>query len=61
MSQSRNAINWENKFQLNVWYVIRWSLWLDFKILFSTAFKVCRQEGRSQNGYGTRHEFSGKN
>lgn len=57
--KGRNAISWEEKFKLDVWYVDNWSLWLDLKILFQTAFKVLQQEGINQEGYATAEEFKG--
>ncbi len=36
----RNTIYWQEKFNLDVWYVDNWSLWLDLKILFLTVWKV---------------------
>jgi lipopolysaccharide/colanic/teichoic acid biosynthesis glycosyltransferase len=45
----RNALTWDEKFRLDLWYVDNWSLWLDFKILFLTVKKVFKQEGISQN------------
>ncbi|MBE9015939.1 UDP-galactose phosphate transferase [Chroococcidiopsis sp. CCALA 051] len=56
----RNALSWEEKFKLDVWYVDCWSLWLDLKILFMTVFKVLQQEGISQEGYATSEEFKGE-
>ncbi|MGL4619520.1 sugar transferase [Chroococcidiopsis sp.] len=56
----RNAITWEEKFVLDVWYVDNWSLWLDLKILFLTVFKVLQQEGINQEGYTTSEEFKGQ-
>ncbi len=41
----RNALSWEEKFEMDVWYVDHWSLWLDIKILFLTIWKVVRREG----------------
>lgn len=55
----RNAISWEEKFKLDVWYVDHWSLWLDFKILLLTIIKVFKREGISQEGYVTVEEFKG--
>jgi lipopolysaccharide/colanic/teichoic acid biosynthesis glycosyltransferase len=55
----RNAITWEQKFVLDVWYVDNWSLWLDLKILFLTGWKVLRREGISQEGHATMPEFLG--
>ncbi len=45
----RNALSWDQKFGLDIWYVDNWSLWLDFKILLLTVKKVFRQEGISQS------------
>jgi lipopolysaccharide/colanic/teichoic acid biosynthesis glycosyltransferase len=56
----RNAITWEEKFELDVSYIDRWSLWLDLKILFLTVFKVLQQEGINQEGYTTSEEFKGQ-
>ena len=55
----RNAINWEEKFALDVWYVDNCSLWLDVKILFMTVVKVFRREGISAEGEATMAEFMG--
>ncbi|MBW4619068.1 MAG: sugar transferase [Cyanosarcina radialis HA8281-LM2] len=58
--QGRNALGWEEKFRLDVWYVDNWSLWLDGKIMFLTLFKVLQQEGINQEGYTTSEEFKGE-
>ncbi len=55
----RNALSWEEKFALDVWYVDHQSLWLDLKILFLTFWKVFRREGISQEGQATMEEFIG--
>ncbi|MEA1976492.1 MAG: sugar transferase [Chloroflexota bacterium] len=55
----RNAITWEDKFRHDVWYVDNWSLWLDIKILLTTAWKVITREGISQLGHTTAEEFMG--
>jgi lipopolysaccharide/colanic/teichoic acid biosynthesis glycosyltransferase len=55
----RNALSWEDKFKLDVWYVDHWSLWLDFKILLLTAGKVMRRDGISAPGEATAPEFLG--
>lgn len=57
----RNAISWEEKFKLDVWYVDHWSLWLDIKIFFLTIIKVLKREGVSQEGHATMEEFKGNN
>ncbi|MDI6694325.1 MAG: sugar transferase [Anaerolineales bacterium] len=55
----RNALSWEDKFRLDVWYVDHWSFWLDVKILFLTLVKVLKREGINQPGYATAEEFMG--
>lgn len=55
----RNAISWEEKFKLDVWYVDHWSLWLDLKILGLTFVKVFKKEGISSNSHATMEEFFG--
>jgi lipopolysaccharide/colanic/teichoic acid biosynthesis glycosyltransferase len=55
----RNALTWEDKFRLDVWYVDHWSLWLDVKIIGLTLGKVIRREGISQPGHATAEEFMG--
>lgn len=55
----RNAISWEEKFKLDVWYVDNWSFWLDLKILFLTFVKVFKREGISQSGHVTAGKFTG--
>ena len=41
----RNILSWEERFQLDVWYVDHWSFWLDIKIIFTTIWKVLKGEG----------------
>ena len=55
----RNAITWEEKFKLDVWYVDNWSLWLDIKIIAMTIWKILKREGISQPGQATAEEFKG--
>jgi lipopolysaccharide/colanic/teichoic acid biosynthesis glycosyltransferase len=55
----RNAITWEEKFKLDVWYVDNWSLWLDIKIIAMTIWKILKREGISQPGQATMKEFMG--
>ncbi|MFH1370586.1 MAG: sugar transferase [Planctomycetota bacterium] len=55
----RNAISWEDRFQLDVWYVDNWSLWLDLKILVKTIILVFKREGITQQGRATMDEFMG--
>ncbi len=58
--KGRNAISWEDKFKLDVWYVDNWSVWLDLKILLMTVLKVVQQDGINQQGYATSEEFKGQ-
>lgn len=53
----RNNLPWEHKFDLDVWYVDHWSLWLDVRILFRTIRKVIRKEGISAEGVATMTRF----
>jgi len=55
----RNAISWENKFKLDVWYVDNRSFWLDIKILFLTVKKVIVKDGISGDGEVTMGKFTG--
>lgn len=55
----RNALSWEEKFALDVWYVDNRSLWLDMKILFMTVAKVFKREGISAAGEATMSRFTG--
>ena len=55
----RNAISWEEKFRLDVWYVDHWTPWLDLKILFLTVKKVFIREGISAADQVTTEEFKG--
>ncbi len=55
----RNALGWEEKFALDVWYVDNWSFRLDIQIIFLTLWKVIKREGISQPGHATAEEFMG--
>ena len=55
----RNAISWEDKFILDVWYVNNRSFFLDIKIIWLTIVKVVRSEGINQQGGVTMAEFTG--
>lgn len=55
----RNAISWEEKFKLDVWYVDNQSFWLDIKILFLTVKKVFIRDGISAEGEATMSKFTG--
>ena len=55
----RNAVTWEEKFALDVWYVDHWSLILDVRILLKTSWQVMKGVGISQEGHVTTPEFTG--
>ena len=55
----RNAVTWDRKFALDVWYRDHWSLALDFRILALTIMALFRREGISQPGHATMAEFMG--
>jgi len=55
----RNAISWEEKFALDVWYVEHWSLALDARILIETVGRVLKRDGVSSEGHATMPEFEG--
>jgi sugar transferase EpsL len=55
----RNALTWEQKFELDVWYVDHLSFWLDLRIMALTFWKIVKREGISQPGQATMEEFFG--
>ncbi|MEA3420587.1 MAG: sugar transferase [Acidobacteriota bacterium] len=55
----RNAISWEDKFKLDVWYVDNWSVWLDVRIILMTIRNVLLRKGINQKGEATMEEFLG--
>lgn len=55
----RNALSWEDKFKLDIWYVDHQSLWLDIKIFGMTLKKVIVREGISAEGEATMNKFTG--
>lgn len=55
----RNAVTWEDKLAMDVWYVDHHSLWLDLRILAVTAWRTIKREGISQPGQATAQEFTG--
>jgi len=56
----RNALTWDEKFALDVWYVDHMSFWLDFRIMALTVWKVVKREGINQPGQATAREFMGR-
>lgn len=55
----RNRLSWEDRFEMDIWYVDHWSLAVDLRILFRTAMKVIVGDGISQPGHETAAEFQG--
>lgn len=55
----RNALSWEDRFELDVWYVEHRSFWLDAKIFFMTFHKVARRDGIAETGQATMTAFTG--
>lgn len=57
--QGRNLVGWEERLEMDVWYVENRSFWLDIKILFLTVWTVLRGTGVSQKGHVTMEKFKG--
>ena len=57
--KGRNALTWEEKFELDIWYVDNQSLWLDLKVLLMTIATVFNREGVSHEGHATMEKFQG--
>lgn len=55
----RNALSWEEKFSLDVWYVENWSFMLDFRIILATFISVLRRDGIQSTNHATMPEFPG--
>lgn len=55
----RNAISWQEKFDLDVWYIDNQSIWLDIKILWITVKKVIMRDGINQAEHSTMENFKG--
>ena len=55
----RNKLSWDERFQLDLYYVDHWSFWFDLKILILTFWKVVQREGISQKDHATMEEFWG--
>lgn len=56
----RNAISWNEKFKLDIWYIDHQSFWLDIKILFLTMMKVFSRSDITAEGNATAPKFTGK-
>ncbi|MGY8640245.1 MAG: sugar transferase [Verrucomicrobiales bacterium] len=55
----RNALDWHERFELDVWYVENHNFWLDLKILWLTLFAVVKKDGISADGHATMPKFKG--
>jgi len=55
----RNALSWEEKFKLDLWYVEHESFWLDLRILIMTLWRVVTRQGISADGAATMPRFTG--
>jgi lipopolysaccharide/colanic/teichoic acid biosynthesis glycosyltransferase len=58
--RGRNEVGWDRRFELDVWYVDHWSLWLDLRILAETVGAVLARKGVSEPGRATMTEFFGQ-
>ncbi len=57
----RNNLSWNEKFDLDIWYVKNWSFKLDLKIIFLTIYKVIKREDINKDGQATTEYFNGTN
>lgn len=57
----RNSISWDERFKLDVSYIDKYNIFLDFKILFMTVYKVIKRDGITQEGNATMESFTGNN
>jgi sugar transferase EpsL len=55
----RNDVSWERRFELDLWYIDNWSIWLDVRILATTIRQVRTGRGVSQEGHATMRPFEG--
>jgi sugar transferase EpsL len=59
LAAGRNALDWDEKFAADVWYVDHWSLWLDAKVLAMSVWRVLRREGVTAEDHATMPRFEG--
>ena len=59
-THGRNTLDWQERFDMDVWYVDNRSLWLDVQILLRTVEKVCRREGVTNPGQAIMADFAGR-
>ena len=55
----RNSLSWEDKFELDIWYVDNQSFWLDIKILSLTVIRVLRKQDINADGHASMPPFTG--
>ncbi|MCH7535449.1 MAG: sugar transferase, partial [Bacteroidetes bacterium] len=55
----RNTLSWQDKFNLDIWYVDNRTLILDLKILWTTVFSVLKREGITQENHASMEPFRG--
>lgn len=55
----RNALNWDKRFELDLWYIDHQTFWLDLKIVLLTPWRLLKRDGISQPGHATAEEFTG--
>ena len=55
----RNAVDWERRFELDVWYVDHHSIWMDIRIMFRTVLQVLRPGQTTSAGHATQAKFTG--
>ena len=60
VASGRNALTWEEKFALDVWYVDHWTLWLDAKLLLRSLWRIVKREGVNQPGHATVEYYRGR-
>ncbi|MDK0613778.1 sugar transferase [Clostridium perfringens] len=59
--KGRNSLTWNERFNLDVWYVENWSIWLDVKIFFLTFYKVFKRDGINKSNESFMEDFTGDN
>lgn len=59
--KGRNSLTWSERFNLDVWYVENWSIFLDIKIFFLTFYKVLKRDGINQSNTSVMEAFNGDN
>lgn len=55
----RNSVSWEEKFDMDLWYIEHLSFWIDVKIVIQSVFMVLKREGINSNTHATMEEFMG--